>query len=143
MKLVSDLMIRDVLTHKADDTLQAAENTMASHHIRHIPVVDNDGRVVGLLSQKEFLAEAFRITDKFGAHNLRSYLAKTPIAQCMKTDAPTVRPDMPLTEAGRELRTKRHGCLLVTDEQQQLLGIISSQDFLRLAIELLEQSPAS
>lgn len=143
MKLVSDLMIRNVLTHKADDTLEQAEQTMGGHQIRHIPVIDNDGKVVGLLSQKEFLAEAFRITDKFGAHNLRSYLAKTPIQQCMKTDIRTVRPDMPLTEAGQELRNKRHGCLLVTDEQQRLAGIISSQDFLRLAIELLEQSPAS
>ncbi|QQD20511.1 HPP family protein [Venatoribacter cucullus] len=142
MKLVSDLMIRNVLTHQADDTLQDVEQTMATHSIRHIPVLDESGIVVGLLSQKEFLAEAFRITDKFGAHNLRNYLAKTSVRQCMKNDIQTVRPDLDLAEAGRLLRSKRHGCLLVADEQERLLGIVSSQDFVRLAIELLEQRPA-
>ena len=45
MKLVSDLMIRNVLTHQADDTLQDVEQTMAAHSIRHIPVVDESGIV--------------------------------------------------------------------------------------------------
>ena len=137
MKLVSDLMIRNVLTHKANDTLQDAEQTLAKHQIRHLPIVDDEGCVVGLLSQKEFLAEAFRITDKFGAHNLRNYLVKTHIHQCMKTDVDTISPDMTLPEAGAALRNKRHGCLIVTDSNKKLLGIISSQDFVRLALELL------
>ena len=138
MKLVSDLMIHAVLTHKAEDTLQDAEQTLAKHQIRHLPIVDADNRVVGLLSQKEFLTEAFRITDKFGAHNLRNYLDKTPISQCMKTDIETVSPDMPLIEAGNALRSKRHGCLLVTDNDKKLLGIVSSQDFVRLSMDLLQ-----
>lgn len=139
MKLVSDLMIRNVLTHRPDDTLQDVEQTMGQHQIRHIPVVDDEGRVVGLLSQKEFLAEAFRITDKFGARNLREYLAKTPVHQCMRTDIQTHSADTPLAEAGNALRSKHHSCLLITDEQKHLLGIVSSQDFVRLALELLTE----
>ncbi len=140
MKLVRDLMTRELLTHKPDDTLQDAEHTMGEHQIRHIPVVDEDGKIAGLVSQKEFLSEAFRITDKFGAHNLPSYLAKTPLKQCMKTDVITVGEDMPLTEAGQLLREKKQGCLLVTDADNRLSGMLSSQDFVRLAIELLLNS---
>ena len=137
MKLVSDLMIRNVLTHKADDTLEQAEQTMGGHQIRHIPVIDNDGKVVGLLSQKEFLAEAFRITDKFGAHLLKIYLAQTQIAAVMRQDMAMVPADMDLKEAGSALLQKRSGCILVVDAEQKLLGILSSQDFVRLALQLL------
>jgi len=140
MKLVKDLMTRELLTHKPDDTLQDVEQTMGQHQIRHIPVVDDEGRIAGLVSQKEFLTQAFRITDRFGAHNLQTYLAKTPLSQCMKTDVPTVPQDMPLAEAGKLLRQKGHGCLLVTDEHQHLCGLLSSQDFVRLAVMLLEQN---
>jgi len=140
MKLVRDLMTKDLLTHTPEETLQAVERTMAEHQIRHIPVVDAEGNIAGLLSQKEFLAEAFRITDKFGAHNLQSYLAKTPISQCMKKDVSTVSPDMPLAEAGKMLREKRHGCLLVSADEQHLDGLVTSRDFVRLAVELLQNS---
>ncbi len=140
MKLVRDLMMRDLLTHRPDDTLQNAEQTMGQHQIRHIPVVEEDGTIAGLISQKEFLAEAFRITDKFGAHNLSAYLAKTPLQQCMKTDVLTVPEDMPLTEAGQLLRSKRQGCLLVADENNRLTGLLTSQDFVRLALHLLDKA---
>lgn len=138
MKFLSDLMVTNVLTCKATDTLDLAEAIMKEHQIRHIPIVAGK-EVVGLLSQKEFLAEAFRITDKFGAHNLKEYLSKTPIEQCMRRDITVFAPDTPLYEAAEALLSKRAGCLIVSDEQQQLLGIVSSKDFVRLAINLLKQ----
>lgn len=140
MKLVSDLMTRELLTHSPDQTLQDAEQTMGKHQIRHIPIIDDRGVVAGLLSQKEFLTQAFRITDKFGAHNLGAYLAKTPLSQCMNTAVTTVPPSMSLADAGKLLRQGRHGCLLVTDPDNKLIGVLTSQDFVRLAITLLEQA---
>ncbi|WP_430461258.1 CBS domain-containing protein [Thalassolituus sp. LLYu03] len=139
MKLVSDLMTRELLTLTPSQTLADAEQAMGQHQIRHIPVVNDDGTLAGLLSQKEFLTQAFRITDKFGAHNLQSYLAKTPLSQCMNATPTTVAQNMPLVDAGRHLRQGRHGCLLVTDDQQQLIGLLTSQDFVRLAVLLLEK----
>ncbi len=139
MKLVSDLMTRELLTHLPDDTLQDAEQTMGRHQIRHIPVVDEEGKIFGLLSQKEFLTEAFRITDKFGAHNMQTYLAKTTLRSCINTDVQTIPADMLLTTAGQQLRNSRQGCLLVTDSDNHLIGLLSSKDFVRLAIELLER----
>lgn len=138
MQTLSDLMITDVLTCTATDTLEHAENLMKEHQIRHLPIVAGK-EVVGLLSQKEFLAEAFRITDKFGAHNLKEYLGKTAIEQCMRRDVAIFAPNTPLIEAAEALLSKRSGCLIICDEQQQLLGIVSSKDFVRLAKTLLKQ----
>lgn len=139
MKHVSDLMTTELLSHKPGDTLRDAEHSMAQHHIRHIPVVDDNGKLCGLMSQREFLAEAFRITDKFGAHHLQDYLGKTLISQCMQTQVVTVGPDTPLKDAGETLRAnRRQGCLLVVDDQNQLVGLLTSQDFVKLAIHLLD-----
>ncbi|GGY52055.1 CBS domain-containing protein [Bacterioplanes sanyensis] len=138
MKLVSDIMTPDPITLTPDSNLQDAEKLMAERQVRHIPVIDPDNRLCGVVTQREFLAEAFRITDKFGAHNLGMYLAKTRIGDCMSTEINRVQPDTPLREAGEKLRSfKKRGCLLVTDDDEHLLGIVTSQDFVALALELL------
>ena len=74
MKTVSDIMITELFTLTPLCTLLDAERLMREHHVRHIPIIDDNRHLVGLLSQKEFLREAFRITDKFGAHHLQEYL---------------------------------------------------------------------
>lgn len=137
MKQVSDIMVRNVKTLTSDSNLKDAETIMAEKQIRHIPVTDEDNQLLGLLTQKEFLAEAFRITDKFGAHTLTNYLAKTRLSSCMKTTLTTVKEETNLREAGHILHEMKQGCLLVVNDQQQLQGIITSQDFVKLALELL------
>ena len=141
MQLVKQLMTTHLHTHLPTDTLRDAEKTMAGHHIRHIPVVDEEGKLCGLMSQREFLTEAFRITDKFGAHHLQEYLSKTGISQCMQHEVVTVTPDTSLQQAGESLRANcRQGCVLVTDEHKVLVGMLTSQDFVKLAITLLQQN---
>ncbi|MGB1090550.1 MAG: HPP family protein [Oceanobacter sp.] len=143
MKTVSELMTRELQTHLPSDSLKDVEDTMAKYHIRHVPVLDEEGVLQGLISQREFLAEAFRITDKFGSHLLPDYLAKTPASKCMKKEPVTVSADLALGEAGQILRDNRgQGCLLVTNEGGHLEGLLTSQDFVRLAVHLLNESPS-
>ncbi|APR68429.1 MULTISPECIES: HPP family protein [Thalassolituus] len=140
MKTVSDIMITELFTLTPLCTLLDAERLMREHHVRHIPIIDDNRHLVGLLSQKEFLREAFRITDKFGAHHLQEYFSRTEIGSCVSNDTTKVAPDLTLKEAGETLRQEKQGCLLVTDAEGKLLGIVTSQDFVRLAIQLLSSS---
>ncbi|WP_420588553.1 HPP family protein [Bacterioplanoides sp.] len=137
MKQVSDIMIRNLITLKPTSNLKDVEAMMASRQIRHIPVTDDDQKLLGLITQKEFLAEAFRITDKFGAHQLAQYLTQTQLSDCMKTTLTTVHPETDLREAGESLHSMKQGCLLVVDEDGILQGILTSQDFVKLALDLL------
>ncbi|MEC7548265.1 MAG: CBS domain-containing protein [Pseudomonadota bacterium] len=138
MKTVSDIMTRGVHTLNAESTLRDAELLMREHHVRHIPVINENGGIAGVLSQKEFLREAFRITDKFGAHHLQDYLAKTPVIDCLEKQLETLPAGTSLKDAGERLRKEKEGCLLVANDDGQLEGIVTSQDFVRLAIELLD-----
>ena len=72
MKQVNELMAAPVHTLPTGSNLQDAEQLMGSKQIRHLPIVNADNQVIGLLTQREFLAEAFRITDRFGAQNLKA-----------------------------------------------------------------------
>lgn len=137
MKQVADIMVSNLLTLSPESNLKQAEQLMAERQIRHIPVTDAQQRLLGLITQKEFLGEAFRITDKFGAHQLATYLAKSDLASCMKTTLTTVKADTSLREAGEMLHSMKQGCLLVVDDNQHLIGIVTSQDFLKLAMDLL------
>ena len=138
MQTVSDIMTRDVKTLGTESTLRDAEELMREHHVRHIPVVNESGSIKGVLSQKEFLREAFRITDKFGAHHLQDYLAKTPVLDCLDREVDTLPSDTPLKTTGERLRAEKEGCLLIADEEGTLRGIVTSQDFVRLALDLLD-----
>ena len=101
-------------------------------------MVNESGSIKGVLSQKEFLREAFRITDKFGAHHLQDYLAKTPVLDCLDKEIDTLPADTPLKTTGERLRAEKEGCLLIAGEEGTLLGIVTSQDFVRLALDLLD-----
>lgn len=142
MKYCRDIMQRQLTTLSPQADLKQAERLMAQQQIRHIPVVDEQQRLCGLLTQKEFLTEAFRITDRFGAHLLNDYLARTELSTCMNAEPECISADSSLVEAGERLLARKQGCLLVIDENQILQGIITSRDFMRLALTQLQQQEA-
>lgn len=137
MKTIKDIMTTQVMSLNPEQTLLDAEQLMREHHIRHIPVVNDTGLLEGVLSQKEFLREAFRITDKFGAHHLQDYLGKTLVSQCLSKDVTVLNGEEVLKIAGEKLQQQKSGCLLVANNDGQLEGIVTSQDFVRLALSLL------
>lgn len=137
MQTISDIMTTGVHTLRPESTLLDAEKLMREYKVRHIPVVDDENKVLGVLSQKEFLREAFRITDKFGAHHLQDYLAKTPVGDCLDKEVTCIDSNQALQQAGEALQQEKHGCLLIASEEKTLLGIVTSQDFVKLALSLL------
>ncbi|MEQ3692531.1 MAG: CBS domain-containing protein [Thalassolituus sp.] len=137
MRLVKEIMTTEVLSLMPEQNLLDAEEMMRSHRVRHIPIVDGEGKLVGVLSQKEFLREAFRITDKFGAQHLQDYLGRTTVSSCLSQSVATMVEDSPIKAAGEKLKAEKSGCLMITNEDGHLAGIVTSQDFIRLALSFL------
>ena len=122
MRQVSELMIRSVATILERQTVAEAREEMELSHIRHLPVVDAEGRLVGVVSDRD-LMRAGDPTDSVGA--------------CMSAAVATVSPETDLTEAAFLLIRDRIGCLPVSDASGKLLGILTESDFVRLAHDLL------
>ena len=138
MMLVDEIMTRRVQTLGPEHTLHDARQLMQSRRIRHIPVVDERGHLLGLVSQRDLLAasppayppldEAERVTRE---HAVR-------LREIMKTELFTVSADEGLRSAALKLQAHRIGCLPVL-HGQVLTGIVTDTDFVAVAINLLEQ----
>jgi IMP dehydrogenase len=107
-------MVVNPITMSADQTLADALELMARHRISGIPVTDGDGRLVGILTNRDV---------RF-AENPRQ-----PVAELMTRDnLVTVGPGVTQEEAKRQLHQRRIEKLLVVDEQRRCIGLITVKD---------------
>jgi CBS domain-containing membrane protein len=135
---VAEIMTTALHTLKATDTVYAARQLMTERHIRHVPIVDDAGRLVGLVSQRDVLAASrSRVTDR-GDNERRQFETSVPLGQIMTTQLSVVSEKMNLREAALRLQAHKYGCLPVV-AQGKLKGIITEADFVAVAINLLEQ----
>lgn len=123
---VEDFMSTAVITMKESDTLSAAQIEMQMAEIRHLPVVDQRGHVVGVLSDRDILRNLTKIDGK-----------PTPVTQIMSRRVQTVKPSMLASEAATLLIEHKFGCLPVVGDNEQIVGIITDTDFLKIAEQAL------
>jgi CBS domain-containing membrane protein len=133
---VSELMTTDVVTLTEDETLAHAQRCMARGRIRHLPVV-RERTLVGLITHRDLLAASFSIFAEVEASEQRRIFDTVRVVEAMHRDVVAVPPDLPVSKAARILLENKYGCLPVVDEKQQLEGIVTEADFLRLTVQLL------
>ena len=137
MLSVAEIMTSDPYTLGPDDSLADARKLMAEHHIRHIPIIDGDGRLVGLVSQRDVLAAAdSSVLPDQAAHAAEErYVALSAV---MTSSVQTVDESASLRGTAMHLQQNRLGCMPVTSDDK-LVGIITDSDFVSVAINLMEQ----
>jgi CBS domain-containing protein/gamma-glutamylcysteine synthetase len=128
---VAQLMSTDLFTAHPDDLVDLAASLMEWRHIRHVPVEDDEGRLVGLISHRDLL--------RLLAQGLLSRSAKeVTVKEIMIRDLMTVAPGTSALEAISIMRRRKVGCLPVV-ENDRLVGIVTTYDFLSLAAEIIEE----
>ncbi len=139
---VSDIMTRKLITLGQDDTVEMVEESMVQFRYRHLPVVRGT-KLVGLITHRDML----RISSSSfsSARETRDQLIHQVQAfRIMRTGVATVSPDDSVTHAGKLMWDMKVGCLCVTDDDDNLVGIVTEADFVRLAVRLVESlSPAA
>lgn len=133
---VSSLMSSRPRTVYADETADLAELLMSLGSIRHLPVVNREGQLVGVLSNRDVLRVSHGPARPEEAHPLqpRSSLL---VQEIMSPDVLTVSPDTSAREAALIMRKNQFGCLPVID-RGRLVGIVTEADYVELAASLLE-----
>jgi len=135
---VADLMTEEVVFARENDSLDVAYDAMEEHRIRHLPVVDSEKKVVGVLSQRDMVAAALFSKESLPFSQVRDYLKNTTVAEVMSRGVETTDPEETIREAGLKLLENKFGCLPVV-EGQTLIGIITESDFVRY-LSLTEES---
>lgn len=135
---VDEIMITNVFTLKPSDSVYDARALMKEKDIRHIPIVDDAGGLVGIVSQRDIL-NASESTLHATSSEQRLLLEKEhKIEEVMTRQIKTIDERDSLRSAATRLRKFKHGCLpVVTDGE--LRGIITDTDFVGVAVHLLEQ----
>lgn len=127
---VRDVMHRKPITAAADDYLMDALARMAARNIRHLPVVDGEGVVVGMLSERDVRSAIGDPTAAVQLERTRVRLQSLRVSDVMSHKVISIREQAPLGEASSRLVDQRIGALPVVDEADRLIGIISYVDLL-------------
>ena len=128
---VGQFMSTDLFTVRPDDLVDLAASVMDWKHVRHVPVEDDEGRLVGLVSHRNLLRLLAR-----GSHEPRN--ESVPVRSIMKADPLTVAPDTPTLDAVALMRRHSVGCLPVVRDGH-LVGIVTAYDFLAVSHKLFEE----
>lgn len=131
-RTIGQFMSTDLFTVKPDDLIDLAASVMDWRHIRHVPVEDEEGHLVGLVTHRGLL----RILNIANRSN-RDY-RPTTVREVMIESPVTVSPSTSSLEALQIMRSNRVGCLPVV-EDDQLVGIVTSYDFLEASARLFQQ----
>ena len=126
MEQVRKRMSAPPITVQADSSYQRALRLMDEHRLHHLPVINDAGLLVGIVTERDLLLS----TAHYGT-------ADVEVAEIMHKGALTASPEMTIAQAAQLMLQKRIGGLPVVDAQQQVIGVITETDLLKAFVEML------
>lgn len=125
---VSNIMSRELVVIKPEDNLRQVDQLFMAYNIHHLPVVDEDGKLCGLITRNDY-ARAGHLLGHFQL-SYDQVLVKNLMSQQLATAAP----DTPISEVAQVfLSNVMHALPIV--EKGELLGLVTTHDLLRYLLE--------
>jgi CBS-domain-containing membrane protein len=147
VKQVADLMTRDVAVINRKSDVHELEKLLLEKRVHGLPVVDDDGILVGVVSQTDLLAwhynsgvdggayydtSRLRVTDEDTMAGLRlTDIQTAAVEEVMSPLVHCIRADLPIAVAASTMVCQRIHRLVVVDETLRVKGLISTLDILR------------
>lgn len=136
---ISEVMTRDVVTVRPDTPFKEITSVLSTHGISAVPVADARGAPMGLVSEADLLRKQVDQPDKYGEQAAppgqpkeRAKARAENAAGLMTTPVVTAHADWPVAQAARTMDRHRVRRLLVVDETDRIIGIVSRSDLLRV-----------
>jgi len=145
-KTVGEVMSLDSITVRAETPLREAIKILAEKRIGGLPVVDDAGRLIGIISETDLMWQQAGVTPPayFMIFDSVIYL-KNPVeyqkelhkalgqtvGEVMSKKPISISPDKPLTEAAKIMRDRKIHRLPVLDDSAQIIGILTLGDIIR------------
>lgn len=133
-KVAADVMTRKIITLQQDEPIGDLEANMKRFGFRHLPVVEQGMKLVGLISRTDLLHARLGTLPDGSSVNLEVSL---PAGKVMRKNVVVARVDTPLPTAGRVMLDKKLTCLPVALDDGTLVGVLTKTDFLKVAIALM------
>jgi len=123
--LVRDRMSSPVETLGPDTNYHTALRQMQDHGVHHLPVVDADGQLIGIVAERDLLLAA--------SHYLQTAIE---VGEVMHKGVLTVTPETPIAEAASIMVKNKIGGLPVMDANKHVIGIITETDIFKAFVEM-------
>jgi len=134
--LVGNRMSHPVITVPIDMPVVDALNLMRVEHIRRAPVVDKNGKLVGIVSDKDLLNASPSAATTLSVWEINYLLSKITVKDVMTKDVITVTEDTPIEEAARIMADNKIGGLPVM-RGDKIVGIITETDLFKILLEMM------
>jgi acetoin utilization protein AcuB len=125
-------MNENPITVGPEVSISEAREILQSHHFRHLPVVNQEGEILGMITDRD-IRSAYPSTVLKLSESQRELekVHVTPVAAIMSTDVVSLGRYSTLDDALLLLDRERVGALPVLDEQRRVIGVFSIRDLLR------------
>ena len=130
---VCDAMTVPVTTAGRNDRLSSVDDLMTANCIRHVPILDEDGELCGIVSHRDLFRGALAKALGYGDAAQRKLLDTLVAKEVMTSAVVTTTPDARLADAAKLMLARKIGCLPVV-EGTKLAGILSESDFVKLVV---------
>lgn len=130
--LVREIMRSPVVVIEMTATIEEAQALMEEHNVRRLPVVDSEGRLVGIVSQGD-LREASALKASVNPYAPEATESWLTVEEIMTPNPITVTPDTPIWQAAELMIEHKIGGLPVM-EGSRLVGIVTTSDIMRLVV---------
>jgi CBS domain-containing protein len=119
-------MSTPAITVRADSDYRTAFDVMREHSVHHLPVVNGDGQLVGIVAQRDMLVAATRHQN-----------APVEMAEVMRRPVISTKADLQIVEAARLMMNQKIGCLPVVDAEAKVVGVITESDLFEVFVRML------
>jgi acetoin utilization protein AcuB len=131
-------MTRKVITVDPDKTVFEAQESMANNHIRHLPVIDQGQKLIGIVTDRDIRsALPYNFIKDSCSPEQREEICSLTVKDIMTDDPITVSPTYTIQDALLMIQKSKVGALPVVEDDGKLSGILSVRDLLRAFINVL------
>jgi acetoin utilization protein AcuB len=134
--LVKDRMTPNPIVGRPDMPVTEVQEIMREKKFRHMPILDEEGNLVGLVTQRSLLHALPSDVSGFSRFEISYLLSKIRAKDVMTTEVITIDEDISIEEAAQIMADEKIGCLPVCDGAK-MVGIITDNDLFGIMVELM------
>ena len=133
---VQNWMTTDVVSVTPETSLLKVGKLMKDHHVRRLPVLDDSGRVIGIISDRDVRAASPSKATTLDMYEMHYLLAELKVKNIMTPNPLTVKPSDTVEQAALLMLDHKIGGLPVVEESGKLVGIISDHDVFKALVDI-------
>jgi acetoin utilization protein AcuB len=135
---ISGMMAKNLVTIQQDARISEARELMQNHHIRHLPVVDASGALVGILTDRDMRdAMPSTLLDEKSYNETLAMVLQHSVSEIMSRNPQAIPVYYTIEDTLVVIQKKKVGALPVVDENGKLISILSTRDLLASLINVL------